>query len=99
MVCAQPGPEHPGAMTTPDTVTLELRRNLARWAAMSPKAISEGSPAQCMYAMDDAQHDIAALASEIDRLRAENADLRLRLAGHRRTEQFRAGGRSAHVEW
>lgn len=86
-------------MTAPDAADLELRRNLARWAAMSPKAVAEGSQAQCMYAIGDAQHDIAALASEIDRLRAENADLRLRLAGHRRAEQFKASGRSAHVEW
>lgn len=47
-----------------------LRRDLARWAAMSPQAIAEGSPAQFMYAMEDAQHDITALAAEIERLRA-----------------------------
>ena len=47
-----------------------MRRDLARWEAMSPRAIAEGSPAQFMYAMDDAQHDIAALAAEIERLRA-----------------------------
>ena len=78
---------------------MELRRNLARWAAMSPKAVSEGSSAQFMYAMDDAQHDIAALASEIDRLRVENTDMRLRLAGHQRAAQFRASGRAAHVDY
>ena len=34
---------------------------------------------------------------EIKRLRAENTDLRLRLTGHRRQEQFRASGRTSHV--
>lgn len=80
-----------------ETTGPALRRELPRWAAMSPKMISEGSPAQFMYAMDDAQHDIAALAAEIERLRAENTDLRLRLTGHRRAEQFRASGRASYV--
>ena len=50
--------------------TRALRRDLSRWAAMSPKAIAEGSPAQFMHAMADAQHDIAVLAAEVKRLRA-----------------------------
>lgn len=52
-----------------------LRRDLSRWAAMSPQAISEGSPAQFMYAMADAQHDIAALAEEVERLHARLLEL------------------------
>jgi hypothetical protein len=43
----------------------ELSRSTERWAACSPKAISEGSQAQVLYALQDAQHDIAFLADEI----------------------------------
>lgn len=63
-------------MSEPVNQTTALRRELARWAAMSPKAIAEGSPAQFMYAMADAQHDIATLADEIDRLRAALREVR-----------------------
>lgn len=53
-----------------DQNTSPLRRDLSRWAAMSPEAVAAGSPAQFMYAMADAQHDIAVLAAEVARLRA-----------------------------
>lgn len=48
-----------------------LTRNPSQYAQCSPKAISEGSPAQMMFFVEDAKKDIAALAREIDRITEE----------------------------
>lgn len=60
---------------------IDLQRSVERWAACSPKAISEGSQAQVFYALQDAQKDIAALSqavasrdAELYRLRNECRD-------------------------
>ena len=42
-----------------------LRRSLKTYASGSPRAVSDGSPAQVFYFVDDATHDIAVLAGEL----------------------------------
>lgn len=56
-----------------------LKRPLSTYAAMSPLIVASGSQAQAMYALQDMQHDIGALAdviaterAEADKLRKEN---------------------------
>lgn len=45
-----------------------LRRSLKTYASGSPRAVSDGSPAQVFYFVDDATHDIAVLAGALERL-------------------------------
>ena len=47
-----------------------LKRNPERWAAMNMTAVMEGSPAQALFALEDAKADIATLAAELSRLSA-----------------------------
>ena len=47
-----------------------LKRNPERWAAMNMTAVMEGSPAQALFALEDAKADIATLAAEVSRLSA-----------------------------
>lgn len=49
----------------------KLVRTLAGYAGCSADAIASGSKAQVMYFIDDAKADIATLADENERLRAE----------------------------
>lgn len=48
---------------------MKLERSIERWSLCSPEAIAKGSEAQVMFCIKDAQHDIAALAAENERLR------------------------------
>jgi len=52
-----------------------LKRNPERWAAMNMTAVMEGSPAQALFALEDAKADIATLAAELSRLSALVAEL------------------------
>jgi cell division septum initiation protein DivIVA len=58
---------------------MKLERSLDQWAGGKASVIAEGSKAQVMYFIEDAQKDIAALAAEISRLTAENAELLYKL--------------------
>jgi hypothetical protein len=49
---------------------VKLERSVERWSLCSPEAIAKGSEAQVTFCIKDAQHDIAALAGEIARLKA-----------------------------
>lgn len=60
---------------------MRLERSLEQWAGGKPAVIAEGSKAQMMYFIEDAQKDIAALArevaskdAEIERLQAQLSD-------------------------
>jgi hypothetical protein len=59
------------AMTDKQTARLP-----SQWRNMNPEAVAEGSHAQVIYCIRDAQHDIVALLSEVDRLSSEVAVLR-----------------------
>lgn len=49
---------------------MALCRDLHRWENMSPQAVMEGSKAQAIFALQDAQHDILELGREVARLRS-----------------------------
>jgi hypothetical protein len=46
-----------------------LKRALSQYEGASPNAIASGSTAQMIFFIEDAKHDIAALASELQRTR------------------------------
>ena len=48
-----------------------MRRSIAQWQAMSPSAVCDGSEAQVRFCIEDARHDILALALEYKLLMAE----------------------------
>lgn len=50
---------------------LKLQRTREQWARYEPKLMAQQSPAAIMYALQDAQRDIAALHRHADKLRAE----------------------------
>lgn len=54
---------------------MELERSIERWAALSPKAVADGSPAQSMFCIEDAQKDIARLAAALETSESERAKL------------------------
>lgn len=74
-----------------------LMRTPERWAAMKPEAVVEGSQAQVLYALKDAQHDIAAQAARMREMEAENERLKrqkaiddaLMVAASERIEELR----------
>lgn len=49
-------------------------RTIEQWRNMQPAAVCAGSPAQVQHCIADAQHDILALAREVERLRAALSD-------------------------
>lgn len=53
-----------------------LRRELSRYASVSPQAIAEGSAAQVAFFVEDAKHDIAVLAGRVSELETEIQRLR-----------------------
>lgn len=66
---------------------MRLERSLEQWAGGKSAVIAEGSKAQMMYFIEDAQKDIAALArevatkdAEIERLSAQNEWLKDRIS-------------------
>lgn len=46
-----------------------MRRKLSQYANCTPRAVSDGSPAQVFHFVEDAKHDIAELAAANERLR------------------------------
>lgn len=58
---------------------LNLTRTLAQWAGMKPEAVATGSKAQVVYALQDAQHDISALAERVAELERGNGGRRKKL--------------------
>lgn len=65
-------------MSAPD---LPLTRSLERWANCSPRAVSDGSPAQMFHFVEDAQKDIAALAVRIEQLKTALTEAADKLEG------------------
>lgn len=54
-----------------ERVAMNLERSIERWNLCSPSAIAKGSEAQIIFYLRDAQHDIAALAAEVERQRTD----------------------------
>jgi hypothetical protein len=42
---------------------MPLNRTLEQWEKMVPQAVCDGSPAQVLFCITDAQHDVLALAA------------------------------------
>ncbi len=49
------------------------RRNIAQWSNLVPRVVVEGSPAQVLFCIEDARHDIIALDAQVRQLRWELA--------------------------
>lgn len=45
-----------------------MKRTLEQYAATSPRAVADGSPAQMFYFVQDAKADIAELAAKVSEL-------------------------------
>lgn len=63
-------------LTRPEGEGRRTERTESQWRHMSPATVCAGSPAQIRFCIADAQRDIVSALDEIDRLRAENAELR-----------------------
>ena len=52
-------------------MSMNLNRSIEQWRGGKPEMIASGSPAQVLFALTDAQHDVLMLHAEVERLRAQ----------------------------